>query len=193
MQQIKEVFEYPAGGKDVSIQLLHSRQGHRSAAEYAITFRSLAAQSGWNDVALKTVFQEGLNHKLQAKLVCEGEDATLSEFRNIQNTQVYKWVLQISPLLLTMIFLCPLISLSMRFPKAVVVDSGSAVNLIHADLVNELNIPSVPCIPAINITAVNNEPIGITHQTVPVTLQIGLFFIEVISLSMTFPSWPIHC
>lgn len=63
----------------------------------------------------------------------------------------------------------------MRIPNAVVVDSGSAVHLIHADLVKELNIPSVPRIPAINTTTVNNEPIGITHQTVPVTLQIGLF------------------
>lgn len=64
------------------------------------------------------------------------------------------------------------------------VDSGAAVNLIHADLVKELKIPTVPCIPAINITTLNNGPIGtgITHQTVPVTLQIELYHTEVISL-----------
>lgn len=82
VQQIKEVFEYPVGGKDVTVQLLHSRQGHRSASEYAIIFRSLER--------LERCGLENFNHKLQAKLASEGEDATLSEFINIQNTQVYK-------------------------------------------------------------------------------------------------------
>ena len=52
-KQIREVFEYPAGGRDVSVQLLQLRQGNRTAADYAVEFRTLAAQSGWNEVALK--------------------------------------------------------------------------------------------------------------------------------------------
>ncbi|KAK3513072.1 hypothetical protein QTP70_000961 [Hemibagrus guttatus] len=49
---IREVFEYPAGGKDISLQLMELRQGSETAADYAIRFRTLAAQSGWNDAAL---------------------------------------------------------------------------------------------------------------------------------------------
>ncbi|KAK3561513.1 hypothetical protein QTP86_006171 [Hemibagrus guttatus] len=56
VKQLRDVFEYPAGGKDVSTRLLQLSQGRRLAAEYAIEFRTLAAQSGWNDVALKAVF-----------------------------------------------------------------------------------------------------------------------------------------
>lgn len=46
---IKEVFEYLAGGKDISVQLLELRQGSDTAADFAIKFCMLAAQSGWNE------------------------------------------------------------------------------------------------------------------------------------------------
>lgn len=55
-------------------------QGRRSAADYAIEFRMLAAQSGWNDVALKAGFQQSLNVELQAKLACRGENQSFSEY-----------------------------------------------------------------------------------------------------------------
>ncbi len=91
-KQICEVFEYPAGGRAVSLQLLQLRQGNRTAADYAIEFRTLA----------------------------------------------------------------------------------------------------YPCIPPINIIAINNQPIGggITHQTAPVTVKIGIFHSETISLYVT--STPQH-
>ncbi|KAK3545710.1 hypothetical protein QTP70_011355 [Hemibagrus guttatus] len=43
---IREVFEHPAGGKDISVQLMELCQGTEAAADYAIWFRTLAAQSG---------------------------------------------------------------------------------------------------------------------------------------------------
>ncbi|KAK3544929.1 hypothetical protein QTP86_029225 [Hemibagrus guttatus] len=52
---IREVFEYPTGGKDISVQLMELQQGSEAAADYAIRFRTLAAQSGWNDMALWAV------------------------------------------------------------------------------------------------------------------------------------------
>lgn len=55
VQQLQEVFEYPAGGKNISMQILQMSQGNRTAADYAIMFRTLAAQSGWNDVSLRAV------------------------------------------------------------------------------------------------------------------------------------------
>ncbi|KAK3545159.1 hypothetical protein QTP70_001710 [Hemibagrus guttatus] len=77
---IREVFEYPAGGQDISIQLMELRQGSDAAADYAIRFRTLAAQSGWNDAALWAVFRAGLKPELQAELACRTEDTTLSQF-----------------------------------------------------------------------------------------------------------------
>ncbi|KAK3556520.1 hypothetical protein QTP70_008292 [Hemibagrus guttatus] len=77
---IHEVFEYPAGGKDISVQLMELRQGSDTAADYAIRFRTLAAQSGWNDVSLWAVFRSGLNPELQRELACRTEETTLSQF-----------------------------------------------------------------------------------------------------------------
>ncbi|KAK3531883.1 hypothetical protein QTP70_034386 [Hemibagrus guttatus] len=77
---IREVFEYPAGGKDVSVQLMELRQGTDTAADYAIMFRTLAARSGWNDASLWAVFRAGLNPELQTELACRAEATTLSQF-----------------------------------------------------------------------------------------------------------------
>ncbi|KAK3512201.1 hypothetical protein QTP70_000471 [Hemibagrus guttatus] len=77
---IKEVFEYPAGGKDISVRLMELRQGSEAAADYAIRFRTLAAQSGWNDAAPWAVFRAGLHPALQSELACHEEATTLSQF-----------------------------------------------------------------------------------------------------------------
>ncbi|KAK3506293.1 hypothetical protein QTP70_001334 [Hemibagrus guttatus] len=55
-------------------------QGSEAAADYAIRFHTLAAQSGWNDAALWAVFRAGLNPSLQAELVCHMEATSLSQF-----------------------------------------------------------------------------------------------------------------
>ncbi|KAL0199478.1 hypothetical protein M9458_008018, partial [Cirrhinus mrigala] len=52
----------------------------RTAADYAIEFRTLAAQSKWNEIALKAVFRRGLNVKLQVELACKAVDSSLNEF-----------------------------------------------------------------------------------------------------------------
>ncbi|KAK3514390.1 hypothetical protein QTP70_017599 [Hemibagrus guttatus] len=77
---IREVFEYPAGGKDISLQLMELRQGSDTAADYAIKFRTLAAQSGWNGASLWAVFWAGLNPELQTELACRIEATTLSQY-----------------------------------------------------------------------------------------------------------------
>lgn len=41
IQQIRDVFEYPAGGMVVSTQLVQLNQGRRSAADYTIDFRTI--------------------------------------------------------------------------------------------------------------------------------------------------------
>ncbi len=80
VQQLRDVFEYPTGGKDISTQLLHMSQGNRTAADYAIEFRTLAAQSGWNDISLKAVFRQSLNFDLQTELACKGENCSFTEY-----------------------------------------------------------------------------------------------------------------
>ncbi|KAK3530511.1 hypothetical protein QTP86_027870, partial [Hemibagrus guttatus] len=77
---IWEVFEHPAGGKDISVQLMELRQSSEAATNYAIWFRTLAAQSGWNDAALWAMFHAGLNPVLQTELVCHLEATSLSQF-----------------------------------------------------------------------------------------------------------------
>ncbi|KAK3545946.1 hypothetical protein QTP70_016964 [Hemibagrus guttatus] len=77
---IQEVFEYPAGGKDISLQLMELRQGSDSAMDYAIKFRTLAAQSSWNDAALWAVFRESLSPVLQTELACREDATSLSQY-----------------------------------------------------------------------------------------------------------------
>ncbi len=80
-QSFKEVFEHPAGGEEVGEQLLSLRQGGDSAADYALSFRTLAAQTGWRDAELlKLLFRKGLNHDLQSELACRDEGRTLGQF-----------------------------------------------------------------------------------------------------------------
>ncbi|KAK3553696.1 hypothetical protein QTP70_006895 [Hemibagrus guttatus] len=80
---LRDVFEYPAMGKDVSVLLLELRQGVDTAADYAIKFHTLTAQSGWNDTALLAVFREGLHPTLQAEIVCHDTDTTLSNYISV--------------------------------------------------------------------------------------------------------------
>lgn len=64
LAQLHEVFEYPEGGQDIFYQFLDLKQGDCTAADFAIEFRTQAAQSKWNEVALKAVFKSGLAWKI---------------------------------------------------------------------------------------------------------------------------------
>ncbi len=80
IQRFKEVFEHPAGGKEAGEQLLSLRQGRGSAADYALSFRTLAAQTGWPDDPLKLHYHKGLNKELQSELACRDEGKSLEQF-----------------------------------------------------------------------------------------------------------------
>lgn len=65
------------------------------------------------------------------------------------------------------------------------IDSGAAANVIHQDLVKQLNIPTTKCDPPIAVTAIDDGPIckgHITHQTLPIKLRFGLLHTEEITL-----------
>ncbi|KAL0173013.1 hypothetical protein M9458_033324, partial [Cirrhinus mrigala] len=258
--QLHKVFEYLVGGQDISDQLLDLKQGSRTAADYAIEFRTLAAQSKWNEIALKAVFKRGLNVKLQAELACKAVDSSLNEFITVAikidnlmcNTPRSRKFVSAStvqaptypdspePMQIASTRLsseerdrrqqenlcyycgeenhrnatCPrktkknpaqhysvstielpnptqhsfLLECELSFDTPVqcvsaLVDSGSAVNVINQELTDKLKIPTSPCVPAINITTIDNGPIGsgITATARPVTLHIGLFHKETIT------------
>ncbi|KAL6471748.1 hypothetical protein MHYP_G00203980 [Metynnis hypsauchen] len=64
------VFNHPLTGRDVGNSLCDINQEKRSAAEYALEFRTLVAGSDWSEVALLMVYNRGLRKDLQAEMVC---------------------------------------------------------------------------------------------------------------------------
>ncbi|KAK3521383.1 hypothetical protein QTP70_004131 [Hemibagrus guttatus] len=251
---IREVFEHPAGGKDISVQLMELRQGSEAAADYAIWFRTLAAQSGWNDAALWAVFRAGLNPTLQTELACHMEATLLSQFMAMaiqldnlqrqhragtsasastrprmrtdypgrgegdpepmqlgrsrlaeQERRSHGQMMRcyncgssshLSPRCLERpsstqvgsrsLFFSLTVPVSLHFSDRCVrvpalVDSGAAVNIIDEALVEELGIPTSPCVPSLRITAIDSQPIGegyLKRQTELLGFQVGLFHHE---------------
>ena len=57
--------------------LLQLQQGNQMAAEYALTFWTVAASSGWNEPALRTLFRRGLRKEVQKELACRDDNLTL--------------------------------------------------------------------------------------------------------------------
>ncbi|KAK3523680.1 hypothetical protein QTP70_008614 [Hemibagrus guttatus] len=209
VKQLRDVFEYPAGGKDVSTRLLQLSQGRRLAAEHAIEFRTLAAQSGWNDVALKAMFQRRLNIRLQAELACKGVDHSLSEYVTL--------AIQIDNLMRSTH--ARIKSASMRnIPTQPLTSSSNSTPSVDPANPEPMQLGATRLSPAeqsrrlihnlcfycggtghrssgcplktrgsINdnnrVNAVNNKPIGdgIRHQTLSMQLQVGLFHRETIT------------
>lgn len=77
---MREVFEHPAGGRDPGEQRFNLRQGRRTATEYALTFRTLTAQTNWVEDTLKLLFRQGLSQDLQSELACRDEGRNFEEF-----------------------------------------------------------------------------------------------------------------
>lgn len=67
----------------ISTQLLHLSQDNHTAADYAVKFRTLQAQSCWNDISLKAVFQQRLSPKLQIELACKVDNFLFSQYVNL--------------------------------------------------------------------------------------------------------------
>lgn len=54
--EMMSIFDHPITSHDTSNQLLSLRQGSLSAANYSVEFRTLAAELGWDDKALQSIF-----------------------------------------------------------------------------------------------------------------------------------------
>ncbi|KAJ8271735.1 hypothetical protein COCON_G00105940 [Conger conger] len=77
--EMRKVFDHPVRGREASNRLLSLRQGSAPVSSYAVDFRILAAQSGWDEVALQGVFLSGLTDKLKDELAVRDETSSLEE------------------------------------------------------------------------------------------------------------------
>lgn len=66
--EMRKVFHHPVSGAEVDHRLLQLAQGTRSVAEFAIEFRTLAAESEWDQRALKAAFHRALSRELKDEL-----------------------------------------------------------------------------------------------------------------------------
>ncbi|XP_075449283.1 glycoprotein-N-acetylgalactosamine 3-beta-galactosyltransferase 1-like [Ascaphus truei] len=77
LQEFKRVLD--ATGCGSSASFLRIRQGTRTAGQYAIEFRTLAVETGWNIEALLVAFWQGLSEGLKAELTCWDTPKDLEE------------------------------------------------------------------------------------------------------------------
>ncbi|KAI2646312.1 Transposon Tf2-6 polyprotein [Labeo rohita] len=80
LQSFRETFQPSPESSEAGEKIMALRQGRRTAADYALDFRTLAAQSGWNDGPLKLHYRKGLNPDLQVELACRDEDLSLKQY-----------------------------------------------------------------------------------------------------------------
>ncbi|KAK0133437.1 Retrotransposon-like protein 1 [Merluccius polli] len=60
IDNMRGVFDHPVQGKEASSRLLSLRQGADSVSQFALNFRILAVESGWDNTALQSVFLRGI-------------------------------------------------------------------------------------------------------------------------------------
>ena len=77
--EMRRVFDHPVRGKEASSRLLSLRQGSDSVAQFASNFRILAAESGWDEMALQSVFVRGLTDRIRDELAVRDETSSLDE------------------------------------------------------------------------------------------------------------------
>ena len=65
LEEFRRVFDHPTQGSDM-VGCLHTLcQGTRSVADHTLEFRTLAADSGWDDAALRSAYRRGLSEELK--------------------------------------------------------------------------------------------------------------------------------
>lgn len=69
--------EHSPKGKEIGERLLSLKQRILNAAEFALSFQTLAAANLWNELAHKAAYHEGLNTDILTYLVCRTDQDTL--------------------------------------------------------------------------------------------------------------------
>ncbi|CAM4706099.1 unnamed protein product [Leuciscus chuanchicus] len=68
LNHFSTVFSQSSNAISVHDQLFRLRQGNSSVSDYALRFRTIAASSGWNEIALMTAYRQGLNSDICLQL-----------------------------------------------------------------------------------------------------------------------------
>lgn len=76
----KEVFGSATGVLSVSDQLLWLRQGGSPIHDYTLQFRTLTASTGWNEAALLSAYQQGLDPRIRAQMAIYDDNVGLESF-----------------------------------------------------------------------------------------------------------------
>ncbi|KAI4872535.1 hypothetical protein NFI96_006253, partial [Prochilodus magdalenae] len=79
IRDFRAVFDHPDKGRETGDQLFQLQQGSRSVAQYALAFRTVAAGSGWNKMALRTAYRNGLNLDIRKELAYQVDGLSLEE------------------------------------------------------------------------------------------------------------------
>ena len=74
---MRRVFDHPVWGDQQRLLLLS--QGSRSVASFAVVFRTLAVESGWNEEALQGVFLNVLGSDVKDELTSREESSDLEQ------------------------------------------------------------------------------------------------------------------
>uniref|UniRef100_A0A8C7ITY4 Retrotransposon gag domain-containing protein n=1 Tax=Oncorhynchus kisutch TaxID=8019 RepID=A0A8C7ITY4_ONCKI len=78
-RQFRIVFDHPPEGKAAGELLYHLRQETRSAQEFALEFRTLAAGAGWSDRALIDHYRCSLREDVRRELACRDTSLTFDQ------------------------------------------------------------------------------------------------------------------
>ncbi|RXN36541.1 Pol poly [Labeo rohita] len=78
-EEMIKVFDRSVFGQEASRLLSSLRQGKRSAADYAIEFRTLSATCEWNEPALTARFLEGLTEEVREEILSRDVPSSLDK------------------------------------------------------------------------------------------------------------------
>uniref|UniRef100_A0A674DJ42 Retrotransposon gag domain-containing protein n=1 Tax=Salmo trutta TaxID=8032 RepID=A0A674DJ42_SALTR len=78
-RRFRAVFDHPPEGRAAGEWLVHLRQETRSAQDFALEFRTLAAGSGWNERALIDHYRCSLREDVRRELACRDNTSTLDQ------------------------------------------------------------------------------------------------------------------
>lgn len=78
-EEMRSIFDHPLKGKEAAKRLLMLTQGSSPVAQYAVDFKILATESGWDDTALQAAFMKGLADNVKDELAARDETNSLQE------------------------------------------------------------------------------------------------------------------
>uniref|UniRef100_A0A8D0AQG0 Reverse transcriptase n=1 Tax=Sander lucioperca TaxID=283035 RepID=A0A8D0AQG0_SANLU len=201
VSEITTVFDHPVTSSDTSNRLLSLRPGTLSAADYSVEFRTLAAELGWDDRALQSIFFKGLNENVKDSLVGRAESSTLPDLISLairidnrlrerrreraasSNPFAYSPAKDGVLVSQSVISDIPRRRINIKavlcvngkeIPLQALVDSGSDANIMDSELVNHHQIPLASLETPLVVRTLNGEILPrVSHETFPLPLLLA--------------------